>query len=88
MEITFELIDVTAIKSQVDKVAINTSQADNKKLVSNKKLAKELGPDYFKPLSLNNLEADRRAAMHQIFERQENNKVAKFASTMHTNILN
>ena len=87
MEIKSEPIDVTAIKSQVDRVAINTSPADNKKIVSNEEIAKELGPDYIKPLFPNILEADRRAAVHQILERQEMNKVAKFSSGMHTNIL-
>ena len=51
MEIKSEPIDETAIQLQVDKVAINTSPADNKKLVSNKKIAKELRPDDIKPLS-------------------------------------
>ena len=53
MEINSEAIDVTAIQSQVDKVAINTSPADNTKIVSNKEIAKELEPDYIKPLSPN-----------------------------------
>ena len=87
MEIKSEPIDVTAIQQQVDKVAINTSPADNKEIVSNEEKSKELGPYYIKPLSPNILEAHRRAAVHQIFERQEMNKVAKSSSGMHTNIL-
>ena len=51
MEIKLEPIDVTATKSQIDKVAINTSLVDNKNIVSNKEIAKELKPDYIKPLS-------------------------------------
>ena len=88
MEIKSEPIDVTAIQSQVDNVAINTSPADNKEIVSNEDIAKELGPDYIKPLSPNILEADRRAAVHQILERQEMNKVDMSFSRMHTNTLN
>ena len=87
MEIKLEPIDVTAIKSQVDEVAINTSSADNKEIVSHEKIAKELGPDYIKPLSPEILEADRLAEVHQILERQEMNKVATSFSGMHTNIL-
>ena len=51
MEITSEPIDETAIKSQVDTVAINTSPADNKEIVSNEEIAKEIGPDFITPLS-------------------------------------
>ena len=87
MEIKSEPIDVTAIQSQVDKVAINTSPTVFKEIVSNEEIAKVLRPDYIKPLSPNILEADRRAAVHQILERQEMNKVAKSSSGMHTNIL-
>ena len=70
MVIKSEPIYVTPIQSQVDKVAINPSPADDKEIVSNEEIAKELGPDYIKPLSLKILEADRRAAVHQILERQ------------------
>ena len=87
METKSKPIDVTAIQFRVDKVAINASPADNKEIMSNEEIAKELGPDYIKPLSPNILEADRRAAVHQILERQEMNKVAKSSSGMHTNIL-
>ena len=51
MEIKSETIDETAIKSQVDKLAINTSPADTREIESNKEIAKELGPDYITPLS-------------------------------------
>ena len=86
IKIKSEPIDDTAIKSQVDKGAINTS-ANNKEIVSNEEIAKELGPDYIKLLSPNILEANRRAGVHQILERQKMNKVAKSFSGMHTNIL-
>ena len=87
IEINSEPIDVTAIQSQVDKVAINTSPADNTEIVSNDVIAKELGFDYIKLLSPNIWEADRLAAVHQILERQDMDKVAKSSSGMHTNIL-
>ena len=86
MEIKSEPIDVTAIQFQVYKIAINTSPADNKEIVSNEEIAKELGPDYIKPVCFNIFEADRRAALYQILERQEMNNVAKSSSGMHTNI--
>ena len=76
----------TAIKSQVNKVAINTSPTHNKMIVSDEEIAKELGPDYIKPLSPKILETDRRAAVHQILERQELNKVAKSSSGIHKKI--
>ena len=79
-EINSEPIDVTTIQSQVDKVAINLTPADNKKIVFNEGIAKELGPDYIKPLSPNTLEADRQTALHQILERHEMKKVAKSSS--------
>ena len=78
MEIKSEPIDEIAIKSQIDQVAINTLPVDNKKIVSNWKIAKKLGPDYIKLLSSKILEADRRAAVYQIFERQEIKMVTKF----------
>ena len=87
IKIKSEPIDETAIQSQVDKGAINTSPANNKEIVSNEEIAKELGHDYIKLLSPNILEANRRAGVHQILERQTMNKVAKSFSGMHTNIL-
>ena len=51
VEIKLEPIDLTAIKSQVDKVAINTSPTENKKIESHEEISKELEPDYIKPLS-------------------------------------
>ena len=39
MEIMSEPIDVTAIQSRVDMVAINTSPADNIEIVSNEEIA-------------------------------------------------
>ena len=53
MEIKSEPIDVTAIQSQVYQVAINTSPADNKEIVSYEEIAKEIGPDYINLLFFN-----------------------------------
>ena len=86
MEIKSEPIDETAIQSQVDKAAINTSPADNKEIVSNKKIAKKLRPDDLKPLSQTTLEAERQAAVHQIREQMKWARWLSF-SGMHTNIL-
>ena len=88
MEINYELIDETAIKQEVDKVAINTAPADNKEIVSYKEIAKEIRPDDIQPLSLTILEADGRAAVYQILERQKMNNMAKSVLGMHTIILN
>ena len=87
IEIKSEPIDATAIQSQVVKIPINTLPPNNNKIVSHEKIAKVLRPDYIKPLFLNIVEAYRRAAVHQILERQKMNKVAKFYSVMHTNNL-
>ena len=69
MLIKFETIDVAAIQFQVDKIAINTLPAEHTEIVSNEEIAKRLGLDYIKLLSLKIIAADRRAAVHQILER-------------------
>ena len=87
MEIKHEPIDVNAIQSLVDKVAINTSPADNKEIMSNYECAKDIESVYIMPLFSNILDADRPAADNKILKRQEMNKVAKSYSGIHTNIL-
>ena len=86
MKIKLEPIDVTAIKSQVDKVAINSSPANNMEIVSNEELDKEVKPDCIKLSPLKILKANRQAAMHQILERLEINKVVKSSLGMHKNV--